>query len=137
MTDRPDALVAVTEALPSERSVTDRYVAAKTMEQRAFNPISKLIDLYEEIDHKNDDAGLPMFVKERITILSTLGKYYAPQPKAIDIHVQSESKYTIEAVSFAALAEERQKFIPEQSQYHGPKLADVIEISLQDNLGGD
>lgn len=133
MGERPDELIATMPKKPE--TVSDRFTAAREMDKRQFNPIVKMMDLHDRLEECSDDSGMPLFVKERFAILSTLSKFYCPQPKSIDVQVQTDNKFTIEAVSFAQLVEERKAFIPQQSVYTGPQLADVIDVSVNSGAG--
>lgn len=109
-------------------SATQRYVAQRYMDERKFNPFDKLIDLAEQLEEEaaqpptEDNPNPHRHLKERISILSKLAAYYAPAPKAIDINYTSDQKFTIQAVDFSSLAEERKNLIPAAGNYQGPAL---------------
>lgn len=109
--------------LTTPSTPTQRYVAQKMMDDRGFNPINKLMDLVDEIEERIQQVPDNPYIKERIQILTKLATLYAPAPKAIDINYTSDQKYTIQAVDFTALAQERAQFVPLPGNYTGPALS--------------
>lgn len=123
--NRIDELVPAVQQTPDTPST--RFLAADIMEKRGFNPIEKLINLAEELEAKDIELDLPINAEKRFKIYTALAKYYAPQPKSVDINLNSTSSSTFQIVSYTGLAKEREQFIPPQSVFTGPQLMDVIE----------
>lgn len=122
---------------PDDKSVAQRYVAQSCMQAREFNPFERLMDLankLEAVADVRDDSGDLVdqrYVKERINIYSTLAKFYAPQPKSIDVTIATDNKYLIQAVDFTGLMKER-PVIP-AGNYDGPSLT-LLTSGKDDSL---
>lgn len=132
---------AMDHLVPDNQSASNRYQAQSIMAKRGFCPFTKMMDLAEKLEKVADvvdpDTGELIdqkYVKERINIYNNLTKFYAAQPKAIDISYTSDQKYTIQAVNFAALAQERNHLIPEAGNYSGPDLSVMLANTTK---GGD
>jgi len=126
MQGRDDALIPIVEENLPETPST-KFMAAEVMRKRGCDPISRLIDLAEELEEADREYGKPMNSKERRQVYTTLAKYYTPQPKSIDINIARDETHTIQVVDFTSLYEKREEFIPEQSRYEGPQLLGVTE----------
>lgn len=109
---------------PNE-SVQTRFLAQSLMQKRKFNPFERMMDLADELEEFNETADAPTHVKERLSIYSKLAAFYAPQPKAIDINIQSDHTHTIQAVDFTTLSQQRRHLIPEPGNYNGPSLVQL------------
>jgi hypothetical protein len=121
-----DLLPTPSPQLLDDKSVTQRYVAQNCMMGKNFNPFERLMALADKLEAVADvtdkDGNLTdqRYVKERINIYTSLAKFYAPQPKAIDINIATDNKYVIQAVDFTGLIQERPT-IP-AGTYDGPSL---------------
>ncbi|HWT40394.1 MAG TPA: hypothetical protein VN081_03970 [Dongiaceae bacterium] len=83
------------------------------MDKRGFNPIAKMMDLAEQMEQIDDSEGeVGRHFDKRLKLYVTLAKFYAPQPKSLDINVKQDSTLTIQAVDYSSLLAERQAFIP-------------------------
>jgi hypothetical protein len=129
-TERVGALQAAVEAVPD--SPSKRYMASETMKTRGFDPISRMIDLAEELEAKDAELKTPVNAQKRLAVYATLAKYYAPQPKSVDISVKTDNNYTIQAVSFQELIDQSRGMIPQQLGYAGPTLLGAVEEVLND-----
>lgn len=112
--------------LPNANSPSQRYLAQEFMQKQDFNPFERLINLANKLEALppiTDDEGNVIderHVKERINLYTALCKFYAPQPKAIDINIATDNKFQIQAVDFSGLLKERA--IPSAGGYDGPSL---------------
>lgn len=130
--DRIDELVPAANAVP--QTAGTRFLAADIMNKRGFNPIEKMIDLAEKMEEIDEDEGdVGRHFDKRLKLYNTLAKFYAPQPKSVDIQVRSEGTFTIQAIDYNSLFHERQGMIPQQVAYRGPQLLDVVEAVLEDD----
>ena len=114
--------ITMVNNLPQTPAV--RLAAAEIMEAKGFNPIAKLVELADELAEFTKDADTPIFINERIKVLTALAKFYIPQPKAIDIHVSGNESPMIQIVQFDELYKEREAHIPKQ----GCILMDAEEV---------
>lgn len=113
---------------------TQRHLAADIMRNRSFNPVERMIDLAEELEAVDEELDTPAFAEKRMKIYTQLMKYYCPQPKSMDINVNQNHSYTVEALSFGNLYEQRAHLLPEDSRYNGPKMLGAIEIQPEDRI---
>lgn len=123
--ERADALVPAAQALPQTPST--RFVAAEIMDKRGFNPIVRMVELAEELEQKDLDHDAPVHAELRLKLYKELAKFYTPQPKSIDINVNSQQNYIVEVVDYSSLLEKRRSFLPAQARYEGPSLIGVTE----------
>jgi hypothetical protein len=128
MSERLDELVPIDQNLPVTPSI--RYIAQETMQRRGFDPISRMIDLAEELEAMDEEIGQSVNADRRLKVYTTLSKYYAPQPKSVDVNITSQQNSTIQVISFKDLHSERQNLIPEAKDYIGPRLAGASEIII-------
>lgn len=126
--NRPDELVPAANALPDTAGT--RFLAADLMNKRGFNPIEKLMDLADEMEGEDEQEN---FYEKRMKLYTTLAKYYAPQPKSVDINVKTEGTITVQAVDYTSLVAERAHLIPQA--YRGPQLMNVVEAVLEASDG--
>jgi hypothetical protein len=124
-----DKLLPILKEKP--KTPAQRYTAREVMDSRAFDPISRMIDLAEDLEQEDKDAGAAVNADKRLKIYTALAKYQHPQPKSVDINVTSNDTRTLQVVSFKDLIQDRQHMIPEQSVYEGPKLAGIIEEEVE------
>lgn len=109
------------------KTPSSKYIAYQMMEQRGFNPIKKMMDLAEQLEDHQAELEHPLHAAKLFAIYKELLKYYAPQPKAVDVSIKQEHSHTLEVVSFRSLVEDRRDYIPAQAQYSGPSLAGALE----------
>lgn len=134
---RPDELVPLQPSqLPATAPV--RYLAREMMDRRGFNPIEKMIDLAEQLEKfdkeymaTNPDSP-PVMAEKRMKIYSAMAKWYAPQPKTVEVSVKEDRNMTIEVKDFSKFAQERAAFIPKNAVYTGPQLMGVVETEFDD-----
>lgn len=133
--ERIEELVPAAGSLP--QTAGTRYLAAEQMNQRGFNPISKLMDLAERLENheESDCGGIPVHADKLFKIYMTLAKFYAPQPKSLDVSVKADNTITIQAVDYTGLIQSRQEYIPQALQYQGPQLIGVTEPVEEDEDG--
>ena len=122
------------EANSSSKTPSSKYIAYQMMEQRGFNPIQKMMDLAEELEDHHRELEHPIHAAKLFSIYKELLKYYAPQPKAVDVSIKQEHSHTLEVVSFRSLVNDRRDHIPAQAQYSGPSLAGALESKTIDVL---
>lgn len=126
--ERMDELIPAANSVPQTPGT--RYLAAEIMNARGFNPIEKMIDLAEEMENKDRDEGTGRHIDRRLRVLDKLAKFYAPQPKAIDISVRSDNSFTIQTVDFTQMAAERAHLIPTPANRQ-MKLMDVQDAVVE------
>lgn len=128
--ERIDQLVAAADSTPQTPTV--RHSASAMMQKRGFNPFEKMMDLAEKMEKFDDDQEIPVFAEKRMKLYMALAKYYAPQPKSIDININSDTRAPIQVINFGDLYQQREHLIPQQSRYEGPTLAGAIEAEFNE-----
>jgi hypothetical protein len=116
---RPDELLPATSSvhdasvLAAPTNPSARYVASEYMQKRNYNPIARMIDMVDRIETlcKADDVAFTEHFEKMLKVHTNLARYYAPQPKSIDIQIQSDATYTIQQVDYTSLFEERRHLI--------------------------
>lgn len=127
-----DELIPAADSVPQMPGT--RYLAAEIMNKRGFNPIEKMIDLAEEMETEDRTEGMGRHIDRRLRVLDKLAKFYAPQPKAIDINMRTDNNFTITTVDYSKLSSDRAHLIPTPVNKQIKMLAveDVIEAALDD-----
>lgn len=131
--ERIDELIPAAQSVP--QTVGTRSLAADIMAKRGYNPIEKLIDLSEKLDTAEEDADMPgLHADRQLKIHTTLAKFYAPQPKSLDVSVRSENNFTLTTVDYSQYIQERAHLIPQSYQ---PALIGVTEKAVEVELDAD
>ena len=143
---RPDELLpastTVSDAslLSARGNTSSRYLASEVMRQRGYNPLEKLMDLADLLEKTiiNDPDQLLDHSEKLIKIHLNLAKFYAPQPKSVDVNITSEQSLTIQTVDFTSLVESRKDLIgPPLKGPQTPSLAGAIEVDALPLLEDD
>lgn len=132
--ERIDQLVPAAEAIP--QTAGTRYLAAEIMQKRGFNPIDKMIDLAEELESQDECERLGRHTDRRLKIYHALAKFYAPQPKSVDISVKADNTFTIQAVDYTGMLQDRAALIPLPLN-RSPALLGVEEKTIEADLDAD
>lgn len=133
--ERIDQLIPAANAVPQTPGT--RYLAAELMNKRGFNPLEKMMDLYEQLEDHEEKGGEEretLHADRKMKLLSTLAKFYAPQPKSLDVSVKAENTFTIQTVDYGSYINERKHMIP---QTYRPQLLGVEEKTIEAMLDGD
>lgn len=128
--EKIDQLIPATNEVP--QTAGTRSLAADIMAKRGYNPLEKMIDLAERLERHEEDINAPNLHADRLLkIHTTMAKFYAPQPKSLDVSVRSENNFTITTVDYSGMIAERAHLIPQSYQ---PALIGVVEAKVEEVL---
>jgi hypothetical protein len=115
-------------------SPSDRFIAQDAMKKAQFDPIAEMMELYGDLKRIDKDLDNPVHSGMRMKILLGLSKFWAPQPKSIDINVATSERSIVQVIDFTNHIETRRAYMPQITPtYNAPMLGVTEEVEVYPN----